>query len=295
MTGTEKGRRPLTVNGKVLLGWMPRDEAIKCLTKACVFDTELTEDQAVRLWGEYRQKVLALPPRSYAIPEMHRMTLSERREVGRLHNSMRNRRGAKIERVVKINPSGLVIHQFMIALHRCAEYEESLAGKRDRARTCLGLVSDNPFTRSWLAQTGSTTVIKLPHPEFSLIAQPGGKIGVAERPSFITAISLDDRMLLWSGYHRTYAVLSQINPEGTGSPDILAAVIIPADDAERFLGKDSPRPEVRDLIRSDRPPIFSDFFNDALCMRVNLRKQRPEFHVDNYDIRTARMVWVDDE
>jgi hypothetical protein len=187
-----------------------------------------------------------------------------------------------------------VVHQFVIALHRSRGYEGLLQEKRQRARTCLGLLPENKFDPSWLEQRGNTTVIKLPHAEFFLAQQPNGAIAVVERPRNMTTIELDGRMLLWSGYHRSHAVLSQINPEGSGSPAIFAALIFPTGESEGFLGRDSLRPEVRDAARGERPPVFSDFFDEALCMTVNLRKQRPEFHVDDHKISTARMVWVDD-
>jgi hypothetical protein len=113
---------------------------------------------------------------------------------------------------------------------------------------------------------------------------------LTEAARFISIADLGDRTLLWAGYHRAYAVASQTVPEGTVR--VLLATLI-AGDADRFLGPDSDRPEVRDMVRGERPALLADFFNVDLCMDVNLRKQRPELHVRPLSA-TTQIVWVDE-
>jgi len=134
-----------------------------------------------------------------------------------------------------------------------------------------------------------TTIVDLPHGEF-LVDLRQGRLQLTEAARFISVADLGDRTLLWAGYHRAYAVASQTVPEGTVR--VLLATLIDGD-ADRFLGADSDRPEVRDMVRGDRPAFLADFFDANLCMSVNLRKQRPELHVSS-QFPTAKLVWVDE-
>ncbi len=269
-----------TVEGKALLGWMPRDEAIKFLTKACLFEPQLSETEAVSVWDGYRRQVEALPERTCSLPQRLKIKLSERREIDRFINAMRRRQITNVSRVVKINPDCLVLHQFVLALHRCGIYLDTLKEKHERVKTCLGMFPENQLRQSWIRQDGQTTIVRLPHAEFECGPSRQGGLFIRERPRYITLVELGDRCMLWSGYHRSYAVLNHISQDATGSPAIFAVLMNPVvGDAGRFLGVDSLRPTVRDALRGKRPALVSDFFNNALCMNVTLRKQHPEFHI----------------
>jgi hypothetical protein len=52
-----------TLEGKVLLGWMTKEEARIALCDACHFDPAMTAVKAEQLWREYKQRVDALPER----------------------------------------------------------------------------------------------------------------------------------------------------------------------------------------------------------------------------------------
>jgi hypothetical protein len=279
---------PKTVPGKVLLGWMPRTEAIKVLTKLCVFEEPLAEGQASGVWEEYRDKVAKLPVRTCCQPASHAMSFAEKFEIKRFLKMVRRRNGQNVVRVTKIEPHCLVVHQLQIALHRAEMHATSLGSAKLRARTCLGFGLEEPVGRPRVVS--GTTILELPHGEFFVTFQPGGRLQLTEAARFISIADLGDRTLLWAGYHRAYAVASQTVPEGTVR--VLLATLIEGD-ADRFLGPDSDRPEVRDMVRGERPALFSDFFDSNLCMAANLRKQHPQLHVSSQS-PTAKMVWVDE-
>jgi hypothetical protein len=279
---------PQTVRGKVLLGWMPRQEAVKVLTKLCVFDEPLTEPGATGLWEQYRDKVARLAPRNCGQPVTQRMTLGESLEAKRFVKHARQRGGRNIVRVVKCEPLGLVVHQLQLALHRADAHRAAMSDERRRARICLGVGLEEQVQR--VRNESGTVVLELPHAEFFVNFLPNGQLQLMEAARFISIADLGDRTLLWAGYHRAYAVASQTVPEGTVR--VLLATLI-AGDADRLLGPDSDRPEVRDMVRGERPALLADFFNDDLCMSVNLRKQRPELHVRPLSA-TTQIVWVDE-
>ena len=86
---------------------------------------------------------------------------------------------------------------------------------------------------------------------------------------------MNARLALWSGYHRTYAAVVHAR---TRDPGILAVV---EDDA---LVSAAPRTCGLRAAKSDNPPIFDDFFNPDLALRVQFRRKRFTMQV------RARMV-----
>jgi hypothetical protein len=129
---------------------------------------------------------------------------------------------------------------------------------------------------------GKAKTITLPHWEYDLqqLPKPGGGVHVnlQEWPRLLSAVKLKDRTILWGGYHRTYALLSQTEPEGLDDPPLVSLISSPAVDA--FFSNASLRPEVRAMVLGDKPAFFGDFFNDDLVMSVALRKQERQLGVD---------------
>jgi hypothetical protein len=97
-----------------------------------------------------------------------------------------------------------------------------------------------------------------------------GHLQLTKAANFVSVADLRGQTLLLAGYHRAYAVASQIVPEGTVR--VLLATLI-SRDSDRFLGLDSDRPKVRDKVRGGRPVLLADFFGADLCIDVHLRKQ----------------------
>ncbi len=271
---------------------MPREEATWGLTKACIFEEPMTEELALRKWGEYREKVEALPVRARAIPEQIKLSLTDKQEISRLRRLTKHRAdGRYIRAVMKINPSALVVHQFTINIDRAKAHAKCIKSRKDLAKLCLGIGQENPIVLR--EQRGDTAVFKLPHYEFVLQLLQNGQIAASERARYITVVKLEDRMWLWGGYHRTYACMTHTAAEEVGSAP-LVTLTCDVPDVGVFLGRNSPRPGARDVVLGDRPAFFSDFFEDELCMKIKLRKQRLELHVRNGDIRATTPVWIDE-
>jgi hypothetical protein len=267
---------------------MPQGEAMKTLMKLCVFDSALTECQANDLWMEYRRRVGALPPRNCTLPASAKMSLGEKLKATKLMKEVRRKRGTNVRRVLKIDPMSLVIHQYQIILDRAEAYGAAMTNESEKARICLGFGLEGQIAT--VRSEPGVIIIELPHAEFIYKGHANGRVELEELARFIAVTNLDDRMMLWGGYHRTYGVANQASPD---APERVLLVTLTEGDADLFLGPDSRRPEVRDLVLGERPPIFADFFNDELCMSVNLRKQRPEWHVQT-DGSGAELHWVDE-
>jgi len=278
-----------TVDGKLLLGWMPQSEAVKTLTQLCVFDEPITEPEAVGRWETYRDKVALLPERKCSHPKSYQRILAENLEITKFIKAAKKRKADNIVRVVKIDPLDLVVHQFQVVLDRATKYAAEMKGARERTRICLGIGLQQGV--SGVRMGAGATIIDVPHCEFGINFQPNNQFQLVEMARFISVADLGERTLLWAGYHRAYAVASQIVPGGTVR-SLLATLVI--NDPERFLSADSDRPEVRDTVRGVRPAIFRDFFDDNLCMRVPLRKLRVELHIPN-NSKTCQTKWEDDE
>src|SRR5947207_348197 len=108
------------MRGKVLLGWLTRDDAVNFLQERCVFDPPLSVEQAEVMWAEKRAVVEALPPRAAVSPEKLEMTAAEREAGARFLAFLRSTPAGlgAVRDVVKINPTGLVIRQFDVNLDR---------------------------------------------------------------------------------------------------------------------------------------------------------------------------------
>lgn len=261
------------------------------LLDKCVFDPAMTQARAAELWGAYREKVTALPKRALGVPEFLQFNKREAIAVQDFRKSPRHILD-KIHGVVKIDPRKLVLHQFYVVTERSEEYAKRMHNDKQRIKHCLGLDVQTPET----SQNGAVTTVKLPHWEYDLhegIAPNGQKVlNIVEWPRFMAAVNTGDRLLLWGGYHRTYAFLSQTEPEGPEEPPLVTLITSPASDA--FFSATSARPAVRDSVLSDCPALFEDFLDANLFMEVSFRKQRREIRFD----AAAKTMWhgfVDDE
>src|SRR5882724_3060806 len=279
---------PKTMKAKLLLGWMPEDEAINFLNR-CISDPPLSDEQKLQVWREHRARVEALQ-RPYVRPELQKLTILEKSNVTTFLNRLKGTpvRG-KIRKAIKLNPSNLLIHQFYVITERSIQYANRINHKKERINHCLGTGLDERH-KIVETQQGTKTILKMPHFEFETKARPGG-FDINERGRFISVVEANDRLLLWAGYHRTYAVLSQMAPDADGEAPLLI-LMNGVEEEDRFLGVDSLRPFVRDAILCDRPPVFADFFDPNLAMEVNLIQQRMEIHIEpKGTLIQATQVW----
>src|SRR5207253_667271 len=121
-------------------------------------------------------------------------------------------------------------------------------------------------------------------------------ISFQERDRYVSAGVLSDgRMMLWAGYHRTYAllVLRQAGGDAAGAAPLLT-VMTGMPDIQGFLTGFS---ATRATVLGERPALMRDFFDGDLTICVNLRKKRAEGRIWQYRPNKfrAKVFQVDDE
>lgn len=261
------------LDGIVLLGWKTRDAALDVLQNSCHFDPPLTDRAAEELWAEYRGRVNEQRGRELRQPERLPFTDDEQRLIERYRDTMKAN-GVAVGDVIKVDPVRLVVHQLEITTARS-----------DAAARRLRTPSD--WTLEFLAPTTILTSppnvnhvpnaidLELPHGEWLLTFHPVRGFLVTEGGRQMSVVRMNERLALWSGYHRTYASVVHAR---TRDPGVLAVV---EDDA---LVSAAPRTCGLRAAKTDNPPIFDDFFNPDLALRVQFRRKRFTMQV------RARMV-----
>lgn len=280
---------PSTVDGKILLGWMGRDEALRVLLQEAVFDDPLDEAGAIRLWECFKAKVSGLGPRACPAPILAPQSLKEKLAGERLIKKAHRKGGFNVKRLVKLDPWGLVVHQLQVIEDRSNLYRRALRTDIDKVKMCLPSATGPhqlPFQR-----VQDTIIIDLPHGEYEISVNPQKNIEISENARHISIAAFDGRLLLWAGYHRSYALTlaSQEYPEEI---ERLVLAILTTD-ADLFLGARSIFPDKRDMVRGPCPALFRDFFDDDLCMKIKLRKRRCQIHL-NATNSQMKKIWVDD-
>jgi hypothetical protein len=273
-----------TLNGKILLGWMGEKEALAYLCEEAV--PPLTKEAAIELWQSYRGKVTALDKREYHKPGNAPHNLKEKLAAEKIVKASHKNGQHNVKGLIKVDPLDLVVHQLRIFEERSEPYRQLVSNPVTRVRTCLP-----PLPASGQLPTrtvGSKMIIELPHGEFQMLVGAKKNLEIQEMAHHIAIAEFDNRLLLWAGYHRTYAVTleSQANPEEIERlvPAVLTTDAAPLLDA-RFSEK-------RDMVRGACPALFRDFLNADLCLDIKLRKRRCQIEID---LTQAKQVWVDDD
>jgi hypothetical protein len=276
-----------TLRAKLLLGWMSKKEALAFLTEQAV--PPLTEEAAIALWESYRQKVAALGNRGCHKPASAPTNLKEKMAAKKIVNASRKNGQNNVKGLMKIDPLDLVVHQLRIFEDLAESYVGLVSNPVMKVKTCLPPL---PVGRQLpTKRVGSKTIIELPHGEFQIVPGPNKRLEIQELAHHIAINAFDDRLLLWAGYHRTYAVTlaSQANPEET---ERLVPTVLTTDADDALLCVFAGFAEKRDMVRGTCPALFRDFFDADLCLSINLRKQRRQIESD---LTQTRMIWVDDE
>jgi hypothetical protein len=272
---------PKTVKAKLLLGWMKQHEAVDALN-ACIFDPPLTKKKAVSLWKDYRDKVEALPNRVPPFPPELKTTDAEIAAIATHAQKISNGSLRQhFSSVIKVCPTQLVAHQYYVITERAEQYAQQMADDATRINHCLGvgLEFTGVLTPRWAGKRRA--VIDLPHPEFVAVPVPGG-FTFKERDRYITVVPCPskDRLLLWAGYHRSYALLllRQAGGDAAGAAPLLT-VMTGIPEVEAFF-TGVKRAFCRDAVLGTTPALLSDFLDPELSICVNLRKKRAEGRID---------------
>lgn len=152
---------------------------------------------------------------------------------------------------------------------------------------CLPTSLTNPQVPTTFRQQkfNSAADIDLPHAEFFFGPGPNG-FGPIQFLRHVTVMNVGPRMLLWAGYHRSYARMLSTTPTAADRSALFALT-------SKILVPPAPNPATGvtalgagaglDLFGL-RPALLGDFFTDGLFMRVNLRRKRYQLQV--------RSTWV---
>ena len=263
-----------TVEARVLLGWMERDQAVKYLMEECIFDPSLTESQAEQIWHPYRRAVESLTPtRECCSPVRHPLTGCEITDAKAFLKFFRGLpTGApNILEVIKVDPRKLVVHQLYVVTDRADGYTNSVKTPEEWSK--IGLPANLPGPKN-LAVKGCQNGVEyhVPHMEFGvtfsqqLMLQNGGPpasgicIGVQEAPSYISVSEFQGRTLLWAGYHRSFARMLSTAEDAIARSH--PAVVLTTD-ADFLVSTGTPNQGLRDIITGPTPPLFGDFFRYA--------------------------------
>jgi hypothetical protein len=255
------------LNGKLLLGWMTKEEAQTALCQACCFDPAMTGLKAEQTWQEYQRRVKALPERPLTAATELPLDSSEQTIAEEFLSTARQHGAKNVIEVIKVVPNDLLVNQFHIVTDLSEKYDSALAAPSPSwARTCLGvgMLSGKVDCR----QTGNTIVAQLPHAEYRGSFTPDGQPNVIESQKMIGIVRVNGALWLSSGYHRAYAALRALNAP------ILAAVVT--------------HPVVPDIVLGSRCARLSDYLTETMAMAVEVWRLRYELHLD-LQTRTSQM------
>lgn len=271
-----------TVEARVLLGWMERDAAIRYLREDCYFDPELSEPDAEKLWQKYKDAVCALPERVIVDPARFSLTNAEKTAV----NQFRTRNGPdpNVADVIKINPLGLLVHQLYVVTEISDGYSDAVKGSGWLDNTLLAQRRSQFRIRT----EPNKIVYEIPHGEFIPEILPTGGLQLREGNRLASASRLDGRMLLGTGYHRSFAYARNAMkvPDAIGKAAVFPLLkSLPFPDSPA-----APNHGLRVMLLGPRAPFFADFFDEGLFMSVRLRKKK------HYEMRfSIEFVGVDDD
>jgi hypothetical protein len=271
-----------TLEGIVLIGWMEKDAAVSFLRSLCHFDGGVTDAEAEALWLPYRERVLALPERAAVAPVVRKVDgYHESKVVAEFQK--RFRRAANILDVIKIDPMGLVVHQLQVVTERANNYRKVTGSVSDWMKTAI--LCDGPPPNLPMRTGVNAIDVVIPDAEYVFVFDPSNGFGIQKLARHVNVTRFGQRMLLWAGYHRSYARMVSMAPEAIDRSLIVALTT----DGAFKVSQDSPNHGEREMLTGPRPPLFGDFFDGAFFMPVKLLKKRYELSI------RAQLVAIDDE
>src|SRR5712692_1961826 len=101
----------MALDAIVLLGWMTEKEATDFFQKDCFSPKPLSNEEASKIWREYRDKVEALAERPALAPKRHPLTREEIRIADRFLAFLYKLGVRDVREVIKIELNELVVHQ----------------------------------------------------------------------------------------------------------------------------------------------------------------------------------------
>ncbi len=255
-----------TVAAKVLLGWMEQDQAVNYLRSECVFPNPITEEEAIEMWRIRHERVQALPERTADAPLELPMNTQEQAQADAFMRAMRT--ATNILRVIKIDPAGLVAHQPFVIVDQAGKYGPFANNTANFANKSLSTLLHRAELQ---VQSGPNFAdVSVPHGEYGFAFHPQAGFQIQEAARHVAVTAYQNRMLLWAGYHRSYARMASANPDGRDRSLLVALTT----DGDFFVSTNSPNQGLRAMVCGLRPSLLGDFLDDNLFMAVNLKRKR---------------------
>jgi hypothetical protein len=275
---------PPTLDGVLLVGWMERDQAVAFLRNDCHFDPSLTDAELEALWQPYRTRVEQLPDRPPTMPQTFSLSAEEQRHAVAFLAFLRQAGNTDVQNVVKVDLRQVAVHQLYVVTERSEGYKLRCSNPAAWLSECLPTSAPQPapVRLTYRAQALSSEAdFDVPHGEwvFGPTSDPSKGLMPQQAARHITMMrSSNNRMLLWSGYHRSYALVLSIPPTANVWPAFAAfsSMMISPPTGQ---GGVTPQGAADFTIFGRRPPLFADFFDTNLCMAVQLRKKRYQLQV----------------
>jgi hypothetical protein len=268
---------------------MEREEAIEFLRDRCFFEPRLGENQCLEIWNDYRHRVEALEERRIAVPRRRMLTPQEGNWERRFLDFVHSNGSTNVRSLIKVNLMELVVHQKIILTARSADYAARLLNAGAWRELALPVSQQQFNYQTAYRNMGSRAEVDMDIPDGEWFLVPSncrGEFHLRAAPALrhVTVTQPEpDRMLLWAGYHRSYARALRDQPDGMESPALVALaenVVSPP-----IAGNETPFDR---LVRGLRPPFFGDFFDDRLFIRVDLLRRRPQMRI------RSEIAWIDD-
>jgi len=262
---------------------MERDDAINLLVNDCVADPPFDPLSAAAVWREYRNRAEALPERPALEPPHLPLTQEEQQHAQRFMAFLRGAGVTDVQRVIKIDPSALVIFQYYVIAERAEQYGQRMNAPQTRdLEECLPISVNNTQVQIAFTRNGmnSQADISLPHAEFFFGVNPQTAAFTATQfLRHVTVAKAGARLLLTAGYHRSYARMLSMNPTAAARSAVvaLAANTLVSPPAQVGVGVVGGAFGLSPF--GQRPALLGDFFADGLFMNVNLRRKRYQLQV----------------
>lgn len=192
---------------------------------------------------------------------------------------MARHRGPEVIDVINVDPMCLVVGQLFVVTERADAHEIDATSWAEKT-----LVIDRPVTTMPLRSEDEALKINLPHAEYMVGVQPDGAFRFIQLAGFVSVVNIGGRMLLKSGFHRSFAFSRAVmnEPEAKDRCELAAVTV----SVPPGLLPTSPNQGLRRTVLGSKPPLFADFFDGDLARSVRLRKKRWEAHI--------KIVAVDD-
>lgn len=256
-------------SGRVLLGWMERDEALRFLLDDCLFAEPLSAEAAEDIWRQRRAAAeLACADAPLGSLLQHPLSAADEKVVQKFRKRFPDHKA--ITGFIRLNPLDLTIRRTWVSTAVADRYRDCVTPSQWPQTALLDPPKNSPRS-SW--NQGGALYFDLPHREF-LLAGPDrdGYLRVSESENFVTVAMREGQAVLLGGLHRAFAA-ARYTVETPNAPRGILFAISDAD----------PGP-VPTHWQGLRPPRMADFFDESVSLEVRLRTRRFRLRI-SFDVR----------